>query len=77
MRIEENVSSSRPQVFYKKGFPRNFAKLAGKHLCQGLFFNKVAGPQISKNTFLREHIRCCFFTGAFCEFDEIPKNTFS
>ena len=43
MRIEENASSSRPQVFYKKGFPRNFAKLAGKHLCQSLFFNKVAG----------------------------------
>ena len=22
---------------------RNFAKFTGKHLCQGLFFNKVAG----------------------------------
>ena len=25
------------------GVLRNFAKLTGKHLCQGLFFNKVAG----------------------------------
>ena len=24
------------------GVLRNFAKLTGKHLCQGLFFNKVA-----------------------------------
>ena len=27
----------------KKGMLKNFAKLAGKHLCQSLFFNKVAG----------------------------------
>ena len=25
------------------GVLRNFAKLTGKHLCQGLFFNNVAG----------------------------------
>ena len=27
---------------YKKVVPRNFAKFTGKHLCQSLFFNKVA-----------------------------------
>ena len=27
----------------KKGVLENFAKLTGKHLCQNLFFNKVAG----------------------------------
>ena len=27
----------------KKVFLRNFAKFTGKHLCQSLFFNKVAG----------------------------------
>ena len=27
----------------KKGVLRNFAKFTGKHLCQSLFFNKVAG----------------------------------
>ena len=27
----------------KKSILKNFAKFPGKHLCQGLFFNKVAG----------------------------------
>ena len=27
---------------------RNFAKFAGKHLCQSLYFNKVAGPGFEK-----------------------------
>ena len=35
--------SSRPEVFCKKGVLRNSAKFTGKHLCQSLFFNKVAG----------------------------------
>ena len=35
--------SSRPEVFCKKGVLKNFAKFAGKHLCQSLFFNEVAG----------------------------------
>ena len=35
--------SSRPEVFCKKSVLRNFAKFIGKHQCQSLFFNKVAG----------------------------------
>ena len=35
--------SSRPEVFCKKGVLKNFAKFTGKHLCQSLFSNKVAG----------------------------------
>ena len=27
----------------KKGAFKNFAKFTGKHLCQSVFFNKVAG----------------------------------
>ena len=34
------TSSSRPEVFCKKVVLRYFAKFTGKHLCQGLFFNK-------------------------------------
>ena len=36
----------------RKGVFRNFAKFTGKHLCQSLLFNKVAGLslQLSKNT---------------------------
>ena len=33
---------SHPEVFCKKGVLKNFAKVTGKHLCQSLFFNKVA-----------------------------------
>ena len=32
-----------PEVFCKKSVIRNFAKFTRKHLCQSLFFNKVAG----------------------------------
>ena len=58
---------SRPEVFSKKGVLRNFAKFTGKHLCQRLFFNKVAGAlaqvfsykfcEIAKNTFFTKHLR--------------------
>ena len=36
-------SSISPEVSYKKGALRNFAKFIGEHLYQILFFNKVAG----------------------------------
>ena len=42
-RLVLNERSCRPDVFFKKGLLRNFAKFTGKHLCQSLFFNKVAG----------------------------------
>ena len=35
--------NSRPEVFCEKSVLRNFAKFTGKHLCQSLFFNNVAG----------------------------------
>ena len=41
--IIERFKSSCPDVFYKKGVPRNFVKFTGKHLCQSFFLNKVAG----------------------------------
>ena len=34
--------SSCPEVFCKKGVFKSFEKFTGKHLCQSLFFNKVA-----------------------------------
>ena len=43
---EDTNRSSRPEVFYKKGALRNFAKFLGKHLCQSLFCNKVAGLRL-------------------------------
>ena len=59
--------SSRPEVFCEKGVLRNFAKFTGKHLCQGLFLNKVAG-------FIEKEILAQVFS---CEFCEISKNTFN
>ena len=38
-----NKQKHSPVVFCKKGAFRNFAKFTGKHLCQSVFFNKVAG----------------------------------
>ena len=38
-----DVQKPSPEVFYKKGVLRNFLKFTGKHLCESLFFNKVAG----------------------------------
>ena len=35
--------SSHQRCSLKKGALRNFTKFTGKHLCQSLFFNKVAG----------------------------------
>ena len=63
--------SSCPEVFSKKGVLRNFAKFAGKHLCQGLFFNKVAGGACN---FIKKETLAQVFS---CEFCEISKNTFS
>ena len=35
--------SSCPEVLCKKVVLKSFARFTGKHLCQSLFFNKVAG----------------------------------
>ena len=43
-----------PEVFCKKRVPKNFGKLTGKHLCWGLFFNKVAGLLV---TLLKKRLR--------------------
>ena len=46
------------KMFCKKYFLRNFAKFTGKHLCQSLFFNKVAGSaKFLRTTFLTERLR--------------------
>ena len=53
-----HVGSSRPKVFCRKGVLRNFAKFTGKHLCQSLFFNKVA--DLRSTTLLKKRLlhRC-------------------
>ena len=47
-----------PDVFCKKGVLKNFTKFTGKHLCQSLFLNKVAGlAKFLRTPFFTEHFR--------------------
>ena len=57
-----------PEVFYKKGVLRNFAKFTGKHLCQSLCFNRPQACNFIKKETLAEVFSC--------EFCEISKKTF-
>ena len=43
MKVINATENSRREVFFKKGFMKNFEKFTGKHLCQSFFLNKVAG----------------------------------
>ena len=63
--------SSSPDVFYKKAVLGNFGKFTGKHLCQRLYFNKVAGQACN---FIKIETLAQVFS---CEFCEISQNTFS
>ena len=67
-----NCRSNRLEVFCKKGALRNFAKFTGKHLCQTLFFNTVAGLPKSCNLIKKETLVQVFS----CESCEISKDTF-
>ena len=62
--------SSCSEVFCKKRVLRSFAKFTGKHLCHGIFFNKVA----SACNFIKKETLAQVFS---CEFCEIFKSTFS
>ena len=50
--------SSGPDVFCKKGVLRNLSTFTGKHLCQSLFFDKVAG--LSPAALLKKDWHRCF-----------------
>ena len=62
--------SSRPDVFCKKGVLRDFAKSTGKHLCQSLFFNKVAG--LRPATLLKKRLWYRCFLVNFVKFLRTP-----
>ena len=61
-KIIHQISKTKARVSYqrcsvRKGVLRNFAKLTGKHLCQSLFFDKVAETLLKKRLWHR-----CFLT---------------
>ena len=63
----KTFKSSHRRCSIKKGVPKNFAKFTGKHLCQSLFLNKVAGLSL-----IKEAVEQMFS----CEICKIFKNTF-
>ena len=65
------LRSSHQEVFWEKVILRNFTKLTGKQLCQGLFFNKVAYKACN---FIKKEALAQVFS---CEFCETSRNTFS
>ena len=69
-----HIKKQPPEVFcekrcsLRKGVLRNLAKFTRKHLCQSLFFNKVAGPTtLSK----KRDWHSCFLMN-FAKFLRIP-----
>ena len=54
----------------KKGVLRNFTKFTGKHLCQSLFFNKVAG--LRPTTLLKKRLCYRCFPVNFAKFLRTP-----
>ena len=60
-------------MFCEKDVLRNFTKFSGNHLCQSLFFNKVAGLRPKACNFVKKETLAQVFP---CEFCEISKNTF-
>ena len=67
--IGANDISSHPDVFCKKGILKNFAKCTGKHLCQSLFCNKVAG--LGHATLLKKRLWHRFFPVNFAKYLKI------
>ena len=41
--MTDNIQKQPPEVFYKKGVLKFFAKFTRKYLCQSFLFDKVAG----------------------------------
>ena len=62
--------SSHRRFSVKKGVLKNFAKFTGKHLCQSLFFNKVAG--VRPATLLKKRLRHRGFSVNFANFLRTP-----
>ena len=62
--------SSHQRWSVKKGVPRIFAKFTGKHLCQSLFFNKVA--DLRSATLLKKSLWYRCFPVNFAKFLRTP-----
>ena len=61
--IRNKLQKQSLEVFCKKDVLKNFAKSTGKHLCQSLFFKKVAGL----SNFIKKETLAQVFSCKFCE----------
>ena len=60
--VHEKVRSSHQRCSIEIGVFKNFTKFTGKHLCQGLFLNKVAGAcNFIKSEALTQVFSCEFY----------------
>ena len=66
----KELTEAATEVFYVKGVLRNFTKFTGKHLCQSLFFNKVAG--LRPATLLKKRLWHRCFPVNFVKFLRTP-----
>ena len=60
------------KMICKKGVLKSFARIAGKHLCQSIFFHKVASSAALVCNFFKEEGLAQLFS---CGFWEIFENT--
>ena len=72
----KKIQKQPPEVFCKKDVLRNIPKFTGKHLCQGLCFNKVAGRR--PTNLLKKEILAQVFPVNFAKLLRTPflQNTF-
>ena len=70
--IQRATRSSHQRCSVRKGVLRNFEKLKRKHLCQILFYNKVAGPEPA--TLLKKRLWHRYFPMNFAKFPRTPLN---
>ena len=70
------LGSSHRRCSVRKGVLRDFAKFPGKHLCQSLFFNKVAG--LRPATLLKNRLWQMCLPVSFAKFLRTPflQNTY-
>ena len=68
--IQMAIRSSHQRCSVRKSVIRNFAKFTGKHLCQVLFFNKVADPELA--TLLKNRLWRRCFSMNFAKFLRAP-----
>ena len=71
--VYKNTRSNHQRCSIIKGVLINFPKFTGKHLCQSLFLNKVAGLRPEASNFIKKETLAPVFSCGFCE---IYKNTF-